>query len=178
MPGMQGQSGNRQSLTSADRRHLYFAYGSNMDVEDLWAWCDRNRRPRVDYKWILTASLEHYELCFNYYSTVRQGGAANIMPRRGGRVHGLLVEVAFDDLVTIRRKEGWPETYDEIEVTVRTADDRTFEGVKTYRVVEAKQRPIDQPPTAYYLGLMVKNARRYGFPEAYIAYLESLEAKF
>lgn len=177
MPGTQSQSGNGEAMEEADRRHLYFAYGSNMDVDDLWMWCDRNRRPRVKYMKVLQASLEGYELCFNYYSHGRQGGAANIMPRRGKAVVGLLVEIGSDALTSIRLKEDWPETYDEIEVTVKTTENRTFEGVKTYRVVEAKQKSNHQPPTGYYLGLIIKNARRHGFPEAYIAYLESLETK-
>jgi len=48
--------------------HYYFAYGSNMDKEDLNRWCQDRGRPEVTFTDVSPARLKGYKLCFNYFS--------------------------------------------------------------------------------------------------------------
>lgn len=74
----------------------YFAYGSNMDENDLRNWCGKKGRSFPEWKMIGVACLENYKLSFNYYSTGRNGGAANLMEQPDGKVYGLLFEMNKD----------------------------------------------------------------------------------
>ncbi|MFC1799390.1 gamma-glutamylcyclotransferase family protein [Candidatus Eisenbacteria bacterium] len=155
----------------------YFAYGSNMDENDLKQWCENNRRSFPDWKLLGNACLENYELSFNYYARGRHGGAANLMELSGRRVYGLLFEMSEDEgRATIRKKEGYPDQYEEILVTVE-CDGRRVDGVTTYKVAKQKEQPDHQRPTAYYMDLILKNARKYGFPAEYIQFLERIETQ-
>jgi len=156
---------------------LYFAYGSNMDEDDLRKWCEKSTRSFPDWKLRGSACLENYRLSFNYYASIRDGGAANLMELSDHRVYGLLFEMSEDeDLATIRIKEGHPSQYEEILVTVE-CEGRRVDDVTTYKVAKQKERPDHQKPTAYYMDLILRNARKYGFPAEYIRFLERIETQ-
>jgi len=155
----------------------YFAYGSNMDKEDLDKWCENKRKPMVTFRSISPAKLNGYKLSFNYFSSCRNGGAANIMESKKDCVYGLLIEMEKDNLNTIRTKEGYPNFYDEICVGVETFNGTLFRDVKTYKVVKSQEKPNHQPPTRYYMQLIIKNARKYSFPSEYIRFLESIQTR-
>ena len=155
----------------------YFAYGSNMDKEDLDKWCEEKGHPKIKFLSVLPAKLKGYKLTFNYFSTSRNGGAANIMKSEGDCVYGLLIELTEDDLKTIRIKEGCPNNYKEIEVSVEEFDGTVVQGVKTYKVVKEHEKIKHQPPTKYYMQLIIRNARRYNFPDNYIDFLESIKTR-
>jgi hypothetical protein len=53
---------------SKEKMHQYFAYGSNMDKEDLNTWCDEKKFPKITPKSIIPAKLVGYRLAFNYFS--------------------------------------------------------------------------------------------------------------
>ena len=134
----------------------YFAYGSNMDKEDLDKWCEENGYQKIKFLSVLPAKLKGYKLTFNYFSIRRKGGAANIMESEGNCVYGLLIELTKHDLKTIRAKEGYPNIY---------------------KVVKHCEKIKHQPPTKYYMQLIIKNARRYNLPDNYIDFLESIETR-
>jgi cation transport regulator ChaC len=153
----------------------YFAYGSNMDEKDLDRWCKKKELPAVRFLGKSPAKLDGYTLSFNYYSTSRNGGVANIMESKNDCVYGLLIEMEKDNLNTIRLKEGYPNSYDEICVDVETFEGTLFRDVKTYKVVKYQEKPNHQPPTRYYMQLIIKNAKKYNFPSEYIRFLESIK---
>ena len=158
----------------------YFAYGSNMDKEDLAKWCKRGNLSMVTYLSISSAKLNHFKLRFNYFSCSRNAGAANIMQSKKDCVYGLLTEISENDLKTIRKKEGYCEDYskchyNEICVDVEKFDGTVFRDVKTYKVVERLEKPEEQPPTEQYMQLIIKNAKKYNFPKEYIKFLESIK---
>ena len=157
--------------------HYYFTYGSNMDKEDLDAWSKDKGLPDVTFRNASPARLTGYRLCFNYFSTGRGGGAANIMKSSNDSVYGLLVKIGDSELEAIRIKEGHPRYYYEICVDIEKLDGTVVKDVKTYKVVKDREKPDHQPPTRYYLQLIIKNARKYGFPSEYIAFLESITTK-
>ena len=161
---------------------FYFAYGSNMDKDDLDKWCKNKAYPLVRCSSVFPARLSGYKLAFNYFSATRQGGAANVMRSKGEQVCGLLLKLEDRDLNTIRCKEGYScdesmRYYDEIRVDVETFDRMKIKDVVTYKVVKKREAPDHQPPTREYLDLLIWNAERYGFPADYIKYLKTVPAK-
>ena len=63
---------------------LYFGYGSNLDYEDWTKWCnDRDENPS-GLKEIGPAWLDGYQLIFDYYSSSRGCGAANLIKDSSG----------------------------------------------------------------------------------------------
>ncbi len=123
----------------------YFAYGSNMDKEDLDKWCENRGLPKVKFLNISPAKLNGYKLSFNYFSTTRNGGAANLMGSKNDCVYGLLVEIGEGNLETIRAKEGCPCCYKEIPVDVEKFDETVVRDVKTYKVVKNREKSDHQP---------------------------------
>ncbi len=110
-----------------------------MDKEDLDNWCRKKGHKSINFLSISPAKLIGYKLVFNYYSSIRGDSAANIMESQGDCVYGLLVEIEDHDLETIRKKEGFPNYYDEVCVKVKKFDRTFVEGVKTYKVVKNKE---------------------------------------
>jgi gamma-glutamylcyclotransferase (GGCT)/AIG2-like uncharacterized protein YtfP len=84
----------------------YFAYGSNMNPVRM---ADRAMRTRERH----AACLHHWQLAFNKRAHNRDGVAyANIMPRPGGRVHGVLYRLAdVDEICRMDPFEGHPVRY-------------------------------------------------------------------
>src|SRR4029077_8261611 len=115
-------------------RH-YFAYGSNMNDEDLARWCNEKSKPVVNLRTPKVAVLQDYDLAWNYFSNTRKGGVANIMPERGSHVEGVLFELSETDLEVIAQKEG-RDTYKRITVSVSLREGGTVEGVVTFEVYE------------------------------------------
>lgn len=154
---------------------LYFAYGSNMDQVDLDDWCERNGFEKIVFKRVIPAKLSGYRLIFDHYSSGRKGGAANIERSSKDSVYGLLIEMDDKYLQAIRNKEGYPYIYEEIIVTVKAKDGKNYPHVMTYQVVQDKRKNGHQRPTAYYHGLILNNAKKYGFPNEYIRFLKQIE---
>ncbi|MFH1651742.1 MAG: gamma-glutamylcyclotransferase family protein [Chloroflexota bacterium] len=155
----------------------YFAYGSNMDNKEVQKCSVELRNPRV-------ARLDGYKLRFNYCSSKRKSGAANIMVSEGDSVYGLLMELNEKELKRIRCKEGCknpdttglPNYYDEIRVTVEKQEDSELViNVVTYKVTNDKERKENVPPKESYMKLIIDNAEKYGFPSKYISFLKSIE---
>ncbi|MFH1454001.1 MAG: gamma-glutamylcyclotransferase family protein [Armatimonadota bacterium] len=153
----------------------YFAYGSNMDKEDLDKWCDEKQLPHLRFLEISPVKLSNYKLSFNYYSSTRDAGAANIIDSQEDTVYGLLMQIDDKDIEIIRRKEGFPNCYDEIYVKIEKFDGTLIQGVLTYKVAKNKELLTYQPPTQYYMNLIIKNAENYEFPREYIKFLKTLK---
>jgi cation transport regulator ChaC len=149
----------------------YFAYGSNMDEDDFKEWCQTKNKPFPKWECIGVASLENYEITFNYKSETREAGTANIMEKRGSIVYGLLYIVNKEGLDVIRKKEGHPYRYEEIKVDVKSGM-KVYSKVITYKVTKNKELDHHVPPTKSYLQLIIENGKKYSFPEDYLNYLE------
>jgi gamma-glutamylcyclotransferase len=152
-----------------------------MDKKDRDSWCKKKGYKNITFINGTTARIEDYRLDFNYYSSGRNGGAANIMHSTGSSVYGLLVEINDEDLSKIREKEGFfgarndRNYYDEIEVSVKKIDGNLVGGVKTYKVAPQREEREYNPPSKEYLNLIINSAKKYGFPASYIDFLENFE---
>jgi len=105
----------------------YFAYGSNMSEQDL-----KEYGVFLDFDTCKEAVLKGYKLDFNYFSQRRNAGAANIMLEPTSHVEGLLFQIDDEEHKKIRSKEGYPNFYDEIRVSVHCTGQK-FDDVVTYK---------------------------------------------
>ena len=115
-----------------DTGDLYFAYGSNLNKQDLLNWCERNKcKYPFKEEPSFAASLVDYRLVFNHFSQTRQGYALNVMKAVGKVVDGIVFKVDGEDgWNTIDKKEGAPRHYCRVPVVVIDKD--TNELVKAF----------------------------------------------
>lgn len=133
---------------------LYFAYGSNIDLEQMVRRC-----PAAQV--VGPATLENYELAF------RGSGFATIVPKKGSVVHGLLWSTTPLCEQALDRYEGYPRHYTKEPVSVRTADGAAVSAM-VYIMAEPLCRQPALPSETYY-GII-----RRGFKENHLS-VSSLE---
>ena len=125
----------------------YFAYGSNLNLNDFNQWCVQHNFSRVRLIPRGTALLPDYRLAFSHKSVSRGGGALNVEPYVGGVVEGVLFEVeGLDGWHALDRKEGAPRHYEQLTVTVtqESGDTRTAVTYINPRVVGQYVKPTDE----------------------------------
>ena len=156
--------------TDSKATDLVFAYGSNMNLEDLTKWLEkqnyRGERPVI----IGAARLDGYRLTWNYWSPVRRGGAANVTVSRADCVWGALLEIEPSLLSFFDLKEGHPIRYD------RGAHRKKLYSQKQDGLVEAwvycvtpeYSRAETCLPTAHYLNLVMTAAIALKLPALYV----------
>ena len=88
---------------------LYFAYGSNMNLNQMVLRCPEAER-------IESVQAEGYRLAF------RASGVATILPEKGSRVEGVLWRISADDERSLDRYEGYPRLYGKEEIRVLLPD--------------------------------------------------------
>lgn len=151
---------------------LYFAYGSNMDTEELRRYCPSARCERKP------CLLRDYRLEFTRYSCRWGGGVADIVRRSGDEVWGVIYEVEEQDLPNLDRKEGYcpgrsKNAYRRIEVVVlEDGDEQRRLTVFTYEVESKSASRI--PPSNKYKSVIVNGARFWGLREHYVRKLEGI----
>jgi gamma-glutamylcyclotransferase (GGCT)/AIG2-like uncharacterized protein YtfP len=144
--------------------NYYFAYGSNMDLEQITERCPSARL-------VGQATLTDFSLQFTIYSEKRQCGCADIVATKGAHVEGLLFTLTDEDLVRMDHFEGAPKHYQRITVTVSTEQGRV--EAHTYEVVRKASTTLR--PSKEYLGLLQKAAQKNDFSEAYKQFLGSIQ---
>jgi hypothetical protein len=153
---------------------IYFAYGSNMDPEQM-------RRRCPGHKVLGRAFLPGYALCFPRRSPVRQCATAGIERATGEGVWGVLYEVTEDDALSLHAAEGYaPSVSIELNrYSVEVVDVRSGgpEG-ETVRAYTYLARPDDSGalPSVDYLGHLLRGAEHHRLPQAYVAKLRSIGA--
>lgn len=146
----------------SEHRVKYFAYGSNMDSNQM-----RQRCRTVE---VLGAGvLRDYCLAFTVYSSGWGAGTADIVYEPGQEVWGVAYIVDMQDLDRLDDYEGCPDHYRRIQLPVEVGGTQ-YPGVWVY---EAVRKAHFVPPKCKYIDIMRKGALQYGFPPRY---LESLSA--
>ena len=118
----------------------YFAYGSNLNLNDLEKWCQRIGRPFALTGKAAPAYLPDHETVFDYFSESRRGGVLDLRPAVGKVVPGALFEVVDEDLKTLDLKEGVPLIYRRARKRVLFPDGREVEAV-AYEVAPEYRSP-------------------------------------
>jgi len=156
-----------------------FGYGSNMNRSDLRSWLERNG---YDSSMVVNwwpARLEGYDFVWNYRSSFRGGGAANLEPKEGSVVYGLLLEFENPLLKAFDRKEGHPLFYsrgqDRIPV-IRLEDNETV-SAWVYLADPNRHGRRDVWPTRAYKKIILTAAVELGLPEDYLEKIKAWETR-
>jgi gamma-glutamylcyclotransferase (GGCT)/AIG2-like uncharacterized protein YtfP len=153
--------------------HRVFAYGSNMHLVDLARWMKERELGRPAIHRQTVAELPGHRLVWNYWSPVREGGAANVEPHATAHVPGLLLEVDEATFAALDRKEGYPDRYLRSERTVRLPSGTELASW-VYSVRDAYRRPEPVWPKPSYLGLMIEAAQKLELPAWYREILHTM----
>jgi cation transport regulator ChaC len=146
-------------------RSLYFAYGSNMDEQQMRAHCPTFRR--VD-----SACLQGHRLAFTRRSIVSGTGVADVVAVADGAVWGVLYELGDGDLEALDRKEGSGWAYAREQKSVALATDRSARRAIVYTVLT--KEPSEVPPSHEYLERLIAAAEDQGLPGEYIATIRAV----
>jgi gamma-glutamylcyclotransferase (GGCT)/AIG2-like uncharacterized protein YtfP len=155
---------------------LYFAYGSNLDPEQMQSRC-----PAA--KVVGLAALHDHRVFFPLYSQRWRGGVSSIQLAHAETVWGMLFELGDEDLKALDGFEGFRgpgdqhNVYDREQVTVELTrpDDGSFpRRVRAWIYVARPSNP--SPPARRYLETVLRGARHHRLPEEYIAKLAAIPA--
>jgi gamma-glutamylcyclotransferase (GGCT)/AIG2-like uncharacterized protein YtfP len=139
----------------------YFAYGSNLNLNDLEKWCQRIGRPFALSGKATAAFLPDHETVFDYLSESRRGGVLDLRPAVGKVVPGALFEVVDDDLKTLDLKEGVPLIYRRARKRVLLPDGRETDAV-AYEVAPEYRSPEPVAPADGYVGIVAEGLAAFG----------------
>ena len=152
---------------------LYFAYGSNLDPDQMRERCPRHRVVGL-------AALHEHRLMFPLFSIRWGGGVASVQPHHGETVWGMLHELTEEDFESLDVHEGFRapgnqhNIYDREQATVelvRPDDGSVPRRVRTSIYLARPSNP--SPPSRRYLDALVKGARHHRLPEEYVAALSA-----
>ena len=129
--------------------HLILAYGSNLNQHDWGKFCKRYGYPVDILQFEEMVKIPDYKLVFDWYSSSRKGGAANIKRAVGHYVEAVLFSTNDQGIKALRQKEGHPYAYLETEVIALKNDGSEVEA-KTYIVPQSTQRKYERPTREYY----------------------------
>lgn len=138
---------------------LYFAYGSNMNFEQM------NERCPGGHVFLKRAFLRGYRFVYDGYSNYRKGAVANIVETREENdiVWGALFEINSECLSKLDSYEGYPYFYDRKEVIVQ--DD---EGNQYRTIVYLRTGKDESNPSESYKNIIIRGAKDCGIPDEYI----------
>ena len=146
---------------------LYFAYGSNINLDHLTDFLDTHGVSIDTDSHGEHALLHNFRLRTNYFAATHRAGACNIEPALDHHVEGVLWTITPAIQEILRVKEAHPHRYEEIEVEVHTAATQASVRALTYVVTPAHRLEVDLPVTARYRALILAGAKHFGFSESY-----------
>ena len=141
----------------------YFAYGSNMNWEQMKRRCPSAR-------FVGVGCLNDHRLAITRKSRRRLCGTADVIEERGSEVWGIVYDIDDAEILIL---DDFEDGYRRESMTILLAQDGTEDPAWIYI---AEKEPCPPPPSAHYKRLMLDGARRWRLPPAYIAYLEQIEA--
>lgn len=155
---------------------LYFAYGSNMQLDQI-----RERCPSA--RFVCAARLKGHRLAFTRLSKNRQCGVADVVQSTGAEVWGTVFQIDETEIGVLDKSEGFrpgrqrtENAYERNEMHVeRAGEGRQPLAVWTYTVV-TKLDP-NPKPSQEYKQLILDGARMWSLPTLYIQQLEAIETQ-
>jgi gamma-glutamylcyclotransferase (GGCT)/AIG2-like uncharacterized protein YtfP len=145
----------------AARTAWYFGDGDNMNRTQMRARAGNILEEH-------NAHLPNYELRFN--KKVRGGtAAANVQPKQGKTVYGVLYKIEESAFRSLDRYEGVPDHYRRIEVGV-TPEDGQAVSAQVYIATKVEK---GLRPAGHYLQSILEGAGEHGLP---VTYIEELKA--
>jgi cation transport regulator ChaC len=143
-------------------RVRYFAYGSNLDADQMRRRCPTSQP-------VGRARLLDYRLDFTHLSKRWRGGAADVVPDSGGCVWGILYNLPTRELTLLDRYEAG---YERILLEVE-GDDGSARRAISYTV----RRKGSFRPTRTYLEKMLAWGARFELPDDYLTRLRAVRVR-
>ena len=140
---------------------LLFAYGSNLAVDQMEAWCPRHR-------FVGAARLDGFRLEFRRRSIRWQGGAADVVEAPGEHVWGALYELPEDELERLDAKEAAGDAYRRRPVEVNQQGERR--AAVTYEVIDKEE--LEPAPAPAYAEALLRGAAERNLPPEWRSHLE------
>jgi hypothetical protein len=132
------------------RRALYFAYGSNLNEEQVFRRCPGARCYGP-------CTLPDYRLVFD--------GVADIIPARGAAVEGALYEITDKCECALDRYEGFPHLY--VKTTFEIEETRKGRPTRRRKVmVYTMETNQIRPPSEGYVETIRQGFDDWGIPHA------------
>ncbi|MBI3805660.1 MAG: gamma-glutamylcyclotransferase [Nitrospirae bacterium] len=144
---------------------IYFAYGSNMDHDQMQARCP-------GHKVIGVGRLSHYTLAFTRWSRSWNSGTADILPEQGKEICGVLFDLTLDDLKRMDKFADYPNSYVRQDVMVERPGAQQGERLPALTYVAIRQGAF--LPSKAYLSKMIQGAEKNQLSAQYIQFLKSL----
>ena len=138
----------------------YFAYGSNLNVEQM-----KNRCPNCEV--VCNANLKGYKLDFTGYSVSRGCCVATINPHSKSEVWGKVYKLTYKDLKNLDKYEGHPYFYQRIKIKVLNENKNEIEVI-SYKIIK---NTGFVKPSLEYISIIIEAAKKHKFPKKYINYL-------
>ncbi|OBK74913.1 poly-gamma-glutamate hydrolase family protein [Mycobacterium sp. 1274761.0] len=133
-------------------RHSYFAYGSNLCVQQMARRCPNAADPRpatlADHDWL-----------------INERGVATVEPFDGAQVHGVVWQLDDHDLTTLDSAEGVPVRYRRDWLTVHTDEGPS----QAWVYIDHRVDP--GPPRPGYLERIIDGALHHGLPHRWVEFL-------
>lgn len=157
-------------MEQSSQIRLYFAYGSNISLEQMQLKCFN---PRV----IGVARLDGHRIGFYGYSSIWDGAVETVIPDTQSQVWGVLYQLeagdweSLDNCQDVRADGTGAYFHYPVEVL---AGQQIIREATIY-----KKDRLGQPqlPSAQYLSVIVKGAKEQGLPENYVAGLQGIATK-
>ncbi len=131
-----------------DKKILYAAYGSNINLEQMAFRCPNSTVAG-------TAMLKGYELQFRHHDTIEQNEESEVPV--------LLWELDSQDERFLDKYEGWPKYYRKESITLEL----NGESVEAMIYIMNGDRPLESP-TAQYYDIIEQGYRENGLDTSYL----------
>lgn len=128
--------------------YLVVAYGSNLCEYDFNRFLNKNGGDKECLHFEEVVYLPDYELCFDTASKGRKGGVLNIKKSLGCITEAGLFSATFEGLELLRKKEGHPYKYREVEVIALDFNGNEISAL-TYIVPQDKTEGFVKPHPDY-----------------------------
>lgn len=133
---------------------LYFAYGSNMDLDQMEFRC-----PAAEV--VGNVRLDGYRLTF--CSRNPDSGVATILPQKGSHVDGVLWKITQDCEKSLDHYEGYPYLYGKETIHVQAEDGSSYESM--VYVMNAPYKDCPARPSRFYLDGILEGCEQNGIPK-------------
>jgi gamma-glutamylcyclotransferase (GGCT)/AIG2-like uncharacterized protein YtfP len=152
---------------------LYFAYGSNLDPQQLHQRCPSAR-------FVTVAKLPDHRLAFTRYAKDRGCGTCDGVPETGQGIWGVVFDISEEDLRRMDKSEGYqPGRPSNENAYIREQRKVLRDGKQGQPVLVwlyfANREPNPPLPNAAYKKQLVDGAKYWGLPEAYQVQLRRIE---
>ena len=141
----------------------YFAYGSNMNWQQMQRRCPSAR-------FVCVARLPDYQFGITRHSRLRDCGTANVFPAHGQEVWGIVYEVTDAELALL---DTFEDGYRREVISLLPAEDHRPPVQALVYVAEIESNVPH--PNAEYRRLMVEGAKHWQLPATYQTLLEALQ---